>query len=64
MSIQIEYGLVVLRCDDCPTAERFVFDTWDEAREYMRINRWKTEKVEKEWFNICPDCQVPLEEGE
>ena len=47
------YALV---CDECGHEVKH-FNTFDEAAEYKRENKWKTKKEDGEWITICPDCQ-------
>lgn len=46
----------VLVCDECGREVKY-FNTFDEAVEYKRDNRWKSRKEDGEWVTLCPDCQ-------
>jgi hypothetical protein len=54
-----EYGKYFGACDCCQEETTPIFRTWDEVRDYMRFNHWKTSKNKEtgEWENLCPECK-------
>lgn len=45
-----------LQCDYC---SNYIDDLEDfqEAVDYKKANRWKSEKIGQDWFDKCPNCQ-------
>ena len=52
-----EYGGHKLACDVCGIAVEEEFDTFQDALDFARINRWRLEWRKGEWENICPTCR-------
>lgn len=57
--IEKEYGKYFGICDVCGEVTP-LFDTFQDCREYMKKNQWKTtkDKTTGEWENICPRCRI------
>lgn len=55
-----EYGKYFGACDLCDEVTP-LFDTYSEARDYVR-GHWKTTKDKEtgEWENYCPECTQKL----
>lgn len=58
--IEREGSGYILRCDYC---SNYVDDLEDFARavEYKKANGWVSNKIDNEWFDMCPEC---LEKGD
>lgn len=61
MTIQKEPpGLWFLTCDKCQERVELETDPDDDFIEAVKEAReldWRSERVDNEWLNICPDCQ-------
>ena len=44
----------IITCDNCGKA--FEAENWEEARETMNQDGWKTRKVDSEWVQFCDEC--------
>lgn len=45
-----------LQCDFCSNCVEDLID-FKDAVDYKKANGWKSEKIEEEWFDKCPNCQ-------
>ena len=45
-----------LQCDFCSNCVDELID-FKDAVDYKKANGWKSEKIEGEWFDKCPNCQ-------
>lgn len=52
------HGLIVFECDGNKCHEVLETDTHDfnEARELLDEEGWRTTKQNNEWCHICPTC--------
>lgn len=61
MSIERDYDNFVLHfvllCDVCGEEENEQFDDFYDAVEYKKSEGWKSQRVNGEWLDICPECQ-------
>lgn len=48
-------GVFVLYCDACNEMVG-EFETFGDARIYVKENKWVTKKLYNAWMNYCPDC--------
>jgi hypothetical protein len=57
--IEKDFGKFIGICDCCGEVTP-PCDTWNECREYIKDNGWKTHKNKTtgEWENLCPVCGV------
>jgi hypothetical protein len=57
--IEQDFGKFIGACDCCGEVTP-PCDTWNECRDYMRGNLWKTTKNREtgEWENYCPQCAI------
>jgi len=55
--ISKEYGKHKLSCDVCGIAVEEEFDTFQDALDFARINRWRLQWKKGEWENVCPECR-------
>ncbi len=46
----------ILECDYCSNYIDELED-FQDAVDYKKANNWKSEKIEEEWFDKCPNCQ-------
>lgn len=44
-----------LQCDYCSNYVDGLID-FKDAVDYKKANGWKSEKIEGEWFDKCPNC--------
>lgn len=56
--IERDFGKFIGVCDCCGDALP-PCDSWNECRETMRAERWKTTKNKEtgEWENLCAECK-------
>jgi len=52
--IDKEHGKFILECAMCGIEE--VFDTFDEAVDFMKKEGWVSENERWGWIEICPEC--------
>ena len=56
MSIERYFKCYSLVCDYCGTT--LGADSFEDARRMQRENGWSSRKVDGEWENLCPSCQL------
>ena len=50
------YGDYYVTCDACGKELDGVFSDFDEARDSMKTNGWRTRRIGDDWFHYCPEC--------
>jgi len=53
-------GAKMITCDGC--GDGFEAASWDEARQRMKDEHWKTRKVDGGYHQFCQDCAECLED--
>lgn len=53
--IQKDRSYYVLQCDYCSNCVEDFLEFMD-AVNYKKANKWKSENINGEWFDKCPDC--------
>lgn len=56
MALERERGLIVFTCDECGEVEETETRDFEEAREHIRAEGWRTSKVGDEWVHKCRGC--------
>jgi len=56
MALERERGKIVFTCDHCGEVEETDTRDFNEAREHIRAEGWRTEKVGDEWTHRCRTC--------
>jgi hypothetical protein len=54
-----ETGVYLVICDtkNCNTEDEYDTDgNWDEFMRQMKLDGWRSQKVDDEWKNYCSDC--------
>lgn len=46
----------ILTCDIC--GKEFHFDSFEEAVQYKKDNKWRSRKQVEQWIDICKECEV------
>lgn len=57
MSIDNFQGMYTPTCDICHAELPAEFDFYDAVNAKKREG-WKSRKVDGQWEDICPDCQI------
>lgn len=52
-----EYGKFRLLCDVCGNIVEEEFDTFQDALDFARLNRWRLQWRKGGWENVCPTCR-------
>lgn len=55
--IDRQYGIYIVVCDLCGY-ESHDLNSFDEAVDYKNNNKWQSKKIDNEWTDICPACQL------
>jgi predicted RNA-binding Zn-ribbon protein involved in translation (DUF1610 family) len=59
MSIDRQYGKIVIECSSCDaTIESEQDEDWDVFWPRAVLEGWKSRKVGHDWVHGCPDCGV------
>jgi hypothetical protein len=51
-------GFYCLVCDVCGEEAPETFDDFYEAVAYKKAKGWRSQCVDGEWEDVCPNCQV------
>jgi len=60
-----ESGEYLVICDTRNCNHEDDYDTdgnWDELMRQMRLDGWKSKRVDGEWKNYCPECAAKAKE--
>ena len=55
--IDKQSGRYHLACDVCGEEIDETFDDFYDAVQHKKDNGWKSQKVNGEWEDVCPECQ-------
>ena len=50
-------GVFILSCDICGQQADMIFSKFYDAVESKKELRWKSQRNNSEWEDVCPDCQ-------
>lgn len=52
-------GKIHIECDSCPEVLHTDTGDFEEARNLMRREGWRINKIAGEWLHGCPSCGKP-----
>ena len=51
------HGKIQFECDDCSEVLETDTRDFEEARQQLDGEGWRTEKAGTEWRHLCPECR-------
>lgn len=55
--LERQHGEIVVECDTCDATLATDTADFDEARDLLKAERWRTYKEGDVWCHACPGCR-------